>query len=611
MIDRGDAPWHKTCHQEQQRSYVSKDTCLGRSTMGNLLYSYILAFGLMCTIGCSGGSSQDTDASADAGDSDADFSAGDADLSTFDADEESDGDVADEADVDVDDGSTVEQQSGLEIDIVAGRVHGEEEGGLRRFLGIPFAEAPVGDLRFRPPVPVAPWEGTLEANAYGPSCPQGELGPEFLLGDFAGPQSEDCLSLNVWAYDDGRVRPVMVFIYGGGFVCGAASWPLYDGAELARGGDVVVVNINYRLGALGYLATEALAEEGAGSSGNYGLRDQMEALRWVQSNILAFGGDPENVTVFGESAGAISVCSLFGVPEADGLYHKAIMESGMCSLTETEQAGGMSTSSAFEMGANAVDAVGCSDATDELACLREVPVEELVALSSFTELLGGDATNIELMGPTVDGTLVVEQPLERIARGEADVPLIVGSNEAEGLLFAGMDLILTRDALRDKIADAVGDEAVAADIAMLYPASQYLFPRDAYIAFLSDISFICPGIELAGAAASGQPSFNYYFTRAPILIRPMGAIHSIELVYLFETFNAMFIAPTASDRNVADILQRSWGGFAYHGSPPLETGWPPFESENPSIAILNDPPSITDEIRNGRCAALQDLGATW
>ena len=259
-----------------------------------------------------------------------------------------------------------EPQEGIAIATASGSVEGvrkeSDDGALRVFKGIPFAEPPIGERRFADPVPVEPWDGVLVADEFGPGCPQGMTeGLAVVMGEQVGETSEDCLTLNVWAHDDAPTddkRPVMVWIYGGGFVLGGSNWPLYEMDQLARQTDAVIVSVNYRLGALGFLATPELAAENGGSAGNWALKDQALALKWVQENIAAFGGDQDNVTIFGESAGAISACSLLGAPSTDGLFHKAIVQSGMCAITLLDAPGPMHVPSAFEGGASVVEAVG-------------------------------------------------------------------------------------------------------------------------------------------------------------------------------------------------------------------------------------------------------------
>jgi para-nitrobenzyl esterase len=499
-------------------------------------------------------------------------------------------------------------QTGVELVLPEGTVRGVRDGALRVWKGIPFAAAPVGERRFAPPRPVAPWRGVVDARDYGPSCPQQDLGPEWLLGGFAGPQSEDCLSLNVWAFDDARVRPVMVFIYGGGFVAGSSAWPLYEADRLARAGDVVVVTFNYRLGALGFLTTDALAAASPdGAAGNYGLLDQLAALRWVRDHIAKVGGDPGNVTIFGESAGAISVCALLGAPAADGLFHRAIMQSGMCTLPLAREAGPLGLPPSRVAGQRLVADVGCAGARDEVECLRALPADALVRASRLTSIFTGDVAALAATSPHVDGVWLREQPLERLRRGEADVPFLAGSNADEGLLFAASAVVATRAQLRRAIAGYVGD-ALAEPVADLDEARAFPLPSDAWIAFLGEVTFICPGLAAARAALGGRPSFTYHFTRAPLLTRPVGVAHGIELFYVFGTFERVGLRPSAADARVIETVQTAWARFAWTGEPYARTGWPRLDPARTPVAILDDPSRVDEEIRGGRCAALTRLG---
>ncbi len=502
-------------------------------------------------------------------------------------------------------------QSGIEVQTALGRIRGKDDGNLRVFRGIPFAEPPVGNLRFRPPEPKKPWVGTLEAYDYGPSCPQTKLGPEFILGNFAGPQDEDCLSLNVWAHKDLDQRPVMVFIYGGGFVVGGSSWPLYEGKRLAERGDIVLVTINYRLGVLGYLATDELAQESIdGSSGNYGLRDQIEALRWVRDNITAFGGDPNNVTVFGESAGAVSVCSLLGSPTADGLYHKAIIESGLCELSKTRSNGSLNVPPSHRGGQQLVEKLGCAGQTDVNQCLRDLDLKTLTDAASISSILGGDLAALSALSPTVDGILIPKQPIERLRSGDIDVPLIAGSNKDEGILFVVADTILTWRNFRDAVADFVGSRALADDIVELYPVRKFPLPIDAWIAFMGEITFICHGLAAADAARTGQPAYSYHFTHSPLLTRIAGSAHAIELMYVFDTFDKVALIPTSVDRRLINEMQVAWSSFARTGQPTLPGGWPAFNNASSKVSVLGRRNEVQNHIRDRRCRELKKLGLT-
>src|SRR3954471_190219 len=262
----------------------------------------------------------------------------------------------------------------LIVDTTAGRLQGVEEDGLAVFKGIPFAAPPVGPLRWRPPQPVQRWDGVRPATEYGPWAPQPPPGQGGGIGGEDAGQDEDCLTLNVWtpaAGDDGK-RPVMVWIHGGGFTTGSGAGVLYRGGHLAARGDVVVVSINYRLGALGFAAHPALKDPETGICGNWGMLDQVAALRWVQENIGGFGGDPGNVTIFGESAGGMSVSTLLGMPMAKGLFAKAIAQSG--------GPVGVLFDAGSQVAEQLAEALGRSAA--EVAELRDVPVDALVGAQS-------------------------------------------------------------------------------------------------------------------------------------------------------------------------------------------------------------------------------------
>jgi acetyl esterase/lipase len=311
------------------------------------------------------------------------------------------------------------------VRIAAGMLAGASADGVQRFLGIPYAAPPVGALRWQPPLPPASWSGVRQASAFGPACPQPEIRA---FGNIPGPQSEDCLYLNVWAPASAatdRLRPVMVWLYGGAHRIGAASLPYYDGTSLARRG-VVLVSFNYRLGYLGYFAHPALGTDGGG---NFGLLDEIAALKWVQANIAAFGGDPKNVTIFGESAGGADVLYLMTSPAVHGLFLRAIVESG----------GGwyapLSRKAMIRKVRADLRKAGIPDDIDARA-LRKLGAQKLIEAQQGDRSFG--------FGPFLDGRTVDEAPYVVFAKGqEAAVPLIVGSNgwEANLLKFRSVGLI--------------------------------------------------------------------------------------------------------------------------------------------------------------------------
>ena len=301
------------------------------------------------------------------------------------------------------------------VEVEGGSVVGVRSGALASYKGIPFAAPPVRELRWKAPQPVVPWQGDLVADRYSPMClqPLRAKNSVFYLGE--EPSSEDCLYLNVWSTASaGDKRPVMVFVYGGGWTIGSASLPLYGGEPLAKKG-AVVVSFNYRVGALGFLAHPELTAEGGGASGNYGLMDMVAALEWVKANIARFGGDPANVTLYGQSAGSVAIALLAASPQANGLFHRAIGQSGgyalggkLQTLADGEKAG--------------------------VAAAEKLKAPSLKALRN----LGGDAimNGDNNMRPVVDGVLLPQQPVEIYAAGkQMKVPVLIGSNADEGTAY--------------------------------------------------------------------------------------------------------------------------------------------------------------------------------
>src|SRR5579859_7239956 len=451
-----------------------------------------------------------------------------------------------------------------------GVVRGTTAGTADEFLGLPYAAPPTGNLRWRPPAPAASWEGVRDATQFGPSCPQqpGPFAPR-------GPMSEDCLYLNVYApaprgSDEGG-RPVLVWIHGGGLVLDGGR--NYDGSKLAADG-VVVVTINYRLGALGFLAHPALASPPGGAAGNYGLMDQQAALRWVQRNIARFGGDPDNVTIAGESAGGLSVLAQMVSSGARGLFQRAIVQSGTFALNQRPLA------TAEAAGETFATAVGCADQT--AACLRNAPVSDLVA-----------KFGVEIPG-VVDGSVLTQPIGTALARGQfARVPVINGITHDEELIFvAGLGLTVSQGTniplaapldgsqatYQADIAQTLGVSAArAAAIAAEYPLSAYPNALVAFTLLVSDASFACPALQVdRWTAARGAPAYAYQFNddNAPVLGKSLGlATHGAELPYLFDP-NTL----SADQQALAASMRTDWARFAATGSPSTRTlPWPSFD----------------------------------
>lgn len=502
----------------------------------------------------------------------------------------------------------VAYQSSVEVELDTGRVRGALADDLRIFKGIPFAEAPVGTRRFRPPVPAAPWSGVRESTAFGPACPQEPLPTMSSLDRM----DEDCLSVNVWAHADDRVRPVMVWIYGGAYIIGGGDWPVYEGSDLARDGDVVVVTFNYRLGALGFLSSEALqASDPLGASGTHGILDQIEVLRWVRRNAPAFGGDPYNVTVFGESAGGISICALLVAPQARGLFRRAISQSGggCNTFSELDRPGMMGMPSLRETSREIIAQVGCDQASDEVACLQQVPAQDLVATLPTTDLFTGPMSRRLRLMPGIDGVVIPEMPITRLQREGADpeVSAVFGSNADEAALFLALDPIPLRFSFRAKVEELIDDEATVDAVMDLYGWPEFLLPKDAFEAFLGDLIFNCG--PLAVAPAFGERGRVYYFTRAPLTFSLlMGTLHAIDTIYTFNTFESFLVLPTAADREVSRIVQHAWSTLARTARPALTVPWPAYSASEPSIARIDEEPRILGSYRGGRCESLRGLG---
>jgi para-nitrobenzyl esterase len=454
-----------------------------------------------------------------------------------------------------------------------GAIEGQVDGAVVAFLGVRYAAPPVGDLRFRPPEAPACAPGVTPAQAFGPRCTQIEKDAQ---GDIIAVHGEeDCLTLNVWTPATGAGdRPVLVFVHGGGNATGGSDEGLYHGARLAAAQDVVVVTLNYRLGALGFLAHPGLAVESPdGVSGNYGILDQIAALRWVQDNIAGFGGDPSRVLLFGESAGAVDTCTLVGSPKAAGLFHRAIVQSGACRERTLDV---VLTEISEPFVANA----GCGSASDLLGCLRAVPAEELV--KTAPDGYPNVAALEQGWGPHVDGVVVPEATLDALAAGAHNrVPLIVGANAEETERSAPpMLTVAAYEAYLDLTFGPLADEVLA-----LYPAATADEARAAFVAITSDIKFVCNARRTARAADAGQdePVFRYHLTYTGY-DAPFGepsAFHGLELVYIFGNFDRLIdgfeYQPNADDLALAGLLQSAWARFAAAGDPVVDgLDWPTY-----------------------------------
>lgn len=468
----------------------------------------------------------------------------------------------------------------LQVKIDSGSIEGKQEGAIRTFLGIPFAAPPVGDLRWKPPAPAAKWTGVRAAKEFGAHCMQGNVYGDMTFLDPGN--SEDCLTLNVWtpAKKADAKLPVMVWIYGGGFVAGGTSEPRQQGENLAAHG-VVLVSMNYRLGIFGFLVHAELAREsGRNSAGNYGLLDQLAALEWVHRNIAAFGGDPANVTIFGESAGSFSVSAQMASPRAKGLFQKAIGESGAAFFSSGLKFEPMDVRE--EKDSQFLNfALG---GAHTLAELRAMPAQKLLDVS----FKHGDSAVNFAFGPDIDGYFLPESVPSIFAAGKQnDVPLLAGWNRDEG----SFDVVFNpqKPTIESMKATAQKEFGAKADeFLKLYPAttdaeamrSMEDFAGDRFIAWST-----WEWME-AQATTGKNPIYRYRFDLGPPAepnAPALGAFHSSEIQYVFSQLDAdPKVHWRPEDRQLSDLMQKYWSNFARSGDPN-GTGlpqWPTYEAES-------------------------------
>ena len=461
------------------------------------------------------------------------------------------------------------EQIKIDAGVVVGSTGASPE--IRVFKGIPFAAPPTADNRWRPPQPVAHWSGTRPAGEYGPRCTQGGPpgGPNAAA---APPTSEDCLYLNVWttAKSANDRRPVMVWIYGGGFFGGAGSEARYAGDGLAKKG-AVVVTLNYRLGSLGFLAHPELSAESEHKvSGNYGMLDALAALRWVRQNIAAFGGDPGNVTVFGESAGANMTAALVGSPAAKGLFRRAIAQSGAWMGLGMARMGTLAN--AEQTGAKAVADSGVKS----IAELRAKPAQEV-----FTSIRGGNLV--------VDGFLIPEDLSLTFASGRQNaVDILVGSNQDEGTFFARPGL--TAEQYTTQARQRFG--VLADGYLKIFPAGDDPGAIRSYLDSFRDEAAWHQRKFAELQAKRGNKTFVYYFTHVPPTLpdRPSrGAAHVAEIPYMFDNL-PVGLAWTDIDRKLADTMASYWVNFARTGDPNGAglPAWPAYRTASGKAQVLGD-----------------------
>jgi para-nitrobenzyl esterase len=476
------------------------------------------------------------------------------------------------------------------VTVKQGKLQGTlANNSTRVFLGVPYAKAPVGALRFAPPVPAPAWSGTRAATAFGPICPQ-------LPGGLSAPgtQSEDCLSLNVYSPKRANKLPVLVFIHGGAFIAGGAT--SYDGVRLSEEANAIVVTFNYRLGALGLLSHPNLdAQRGNAPSGNDAFRDQQLALQWVKDNAAAFGGDAANVTLFGESAGAMSTCIQLVSPLSRTLAKRFVMESGTCvaglAINSKPQAQAIGTELA-----NAF----CSGATDVVSCLRAVPAEQLIAWGADRGISGAGWAPV--WNPA--DPLLPQHPKALIAAGNYNKGnIIVGSNAREWGLFQAIGaspVIPSVAALAAAIDQQFGPIAP-------YVKGQYVTGQtdatanDAFVRLFTDYLFRCPARALARqTTARGTSAFLYHFEEG-------AAFHAFELPYVFGNPNPRLGATTLAEP-LREYIQNGFGAFARSGVP--NQSWPRYTlAADQHISLKNPTPTVGANLSKADCDFWDYIGS--
>lgn len=487
------------------------------------------------------------------------------------------------------------------VQIDSGLVEGvvlDADSGLRVYRGIPFAAPPVGDLRWKAPQPAQKWDGVRECTDFGAACPQqGTLAQ--MMGETLPELSEDCLYLNIWtaAKDANAKLPVMVWIHGGGLTLGWGNQKGYDGAAFAERG-VVLVSINYRLGPFGYLAHPALSKESErGVSGNYGFLDQLAALKWVQRNIAGFGGNPDNVLIFGESAGGTSVNVLCASPLSKGLFHRAIAESAWITdtnfahLTRPSPRVASAETLGIEWAESVLDGKAIGNA---LQSLRAITAEKIL------EKTGSDYP----VAVTIDGWFMPDSSRNIFANGkQQDVPLIAGTNKDEGTMFAAFLPSTTPEQFRASTREIYGDHADA--VLSLYPLTDKKDLAAAKNQFITDGWFVhgTRGM-LQGMEKVSSKAYQYHFTRRTKAPPAWGAHHGYELGYVFNNLGPA--QQEDADEELAEAMIRYWVQFAETGDPNVEglPEWPAYTTESDQYLELGDEIKVGTALRKEACDVL-------
>ena len=483
------------------------------------------------------------------------------------------------------------------VETTAGKICGTKEREVFAFKGVPYGADTEGSCRFFPPRPKEAWRGTRYAGSYGPISPQsGVLVDEnrpYAAVRAAGhlgllPQSENCLVLNVWSpgVNDNSKRPVMVWLHGRGYAAGSGSETMYNGANLAKLGDMVVVSINHRLNVFGYLHLTEIGGEAYSGSGIAGMLDADLALEWVRDNIETFGGNPGNVTIFGESGGGCKVAALMAMPTAEGLFHRGIIQSGALGAWSTE------ASVATELAEKVLAELNLSKA--QVDKLREVPAQLLLKTA---DKVAAQSNNRMMLAPAVDGNYLPAHPFYPVAASTAaDIPLMIGCNKDESALFLAMDpkrLKLTEQELHDRLAPGLG-ERTDTIIGAYQKSRPDATPWDILIAVKSDIERQ-NAIRLAQCKADGgtAPVYMYLFSyQSDFLGGLLKAGHGLEIPFVFNNTDDVPMAGQRPDRyELAEAMGLAWAAFARSGNPNHQgiPSWETFSSDHLATMIFDAP----------------------
>lgn len=466
------------------------------------------------------------------------------------------------------------------VETAYGKVKGEQTDGVYVWRGIPYAKPPLGTLRFRAPEQLESWDSIRDATQFSPVASQPSTEVMTFLGNDMENMSEDCLYLNVWSQGaDDKRRPVMVWIHGGAFISGSGSSGSYDGASFAVQGDVVVVTINYRLGIMGFLHLGEIGGEEYSTSGNCGILDQVAALQWVQKNISAFGGDPNRVTIFGESAGAMSVGVLLGFPSAKGLFNQAILQSGAASNV-------LSSSKATKVAQRLLASLDVEP--ENLSKLKGMPIEQLVEASALIPSMS--------LGPVIDGVSLPQHPEEALSAGSAkDIPILIGTNKDEFRLFTFFDPIWKSPSSGE--ITTIFEKTFGlhwSDISDKFLDKEKL-NQALYDKLMTILVFTSPAIKLAERQVDqNAPVWMYRFDwESPVFNGGLKSCHALEIPFVWNTINKPGMTKLTGDspdrQEVANQLHKAWIAFARKGNPNTKEvpNWPNYNLKDRATLLFN------------------------